>query len=114
MRELKAEKIRGLDEAEIEAKIKERNEELFNLRFRNQVRQLTNPLLIRERRRDVARLMTILAQMKAKKAAGAGAASGTATTATAVAPAAKKPRAAKPTKPAAKAAKAAGTRKEKK
>ena len=64
MRELKAEKIRGLDEAEIEAKIKERNEELFNLRFRNQMRTLTNPVLIRERRRDIARLKTVLAQMK--------------------------------------------------
>lgn len=62
MRELKAEKIRDLGEEEILAKIKERTEELFHLRFRNQVRQLTNPLLIRERRRDIARLRTILAQ----------------------------------------------------
>jgi large subunit ribosomal protein L29 len=72
MRELKAEKIRELDEAEIEAKIKERNEELFHLRFRNQMRTLTNPVLIRERRRDIARLMTVLAQMqKARMTKGA-------------------------------------------
>ena len=73
MRELKAEKIRGLDEAEILTKIKERNEELFNLRFRNQMRQLTNPVLIRERRRDIARLRTILAEMRKGKAAPAAA-----------------------------------------
>ena len=99
MRELKAEKIRGLDEAEIEAKIKERNEELFHLRFRNQVRQLTNPVLIRERRRDIARLMTVLAEMRAGKTAAPAAA----------APAAKAPAAkAEPAKSAAstKAAKA--------
>ena len=72
MRELKAEKIRGLDEAEILTKIKERNEELFHLRFRNQMRQLTNPVLIRERRRDVARLRTILGEIRKAKSAPAG------------------------------------------
>ena len=72
MRELKAEKIRGLDEAEILMKIKERNEELFHLRFRNQMRQLTNPVLIRERRRDVARLRTILAEIRKAKPSPAG------------------------------------------
>ena len=69
MRELKAEKIRALDEAEILAKIKERNEELFHLRFRNQMRQATNPVLIRERRRDIARLKTVLAELKKAQAA---------------------------------------------
>ncbi len=69
MRELKAEKIRALDEAEIEAKIKERNEELFHLRFRNQMRTLTNPVLIRERRRDIARLKTVLVELKKAQAA---------------------------------------------
>jgi len=72
MRELKAEKIRGLDEAEIMQKIKERSDELFHLRFRNQMRQLTNPVLIRERRRDVARLRTILAELRKAKNAPAG------------------------------------------
>jgi len=72
MRELKAEKIRSLDEAEILEKIKQRNEELFHLRFRNQVRQLTNPVLIRERRRDVARLRTILGEIRRAKNAPAG------------------------------------------
>ncbi|HET9952219.1 MAG TPA: 50S ribosomal protein L29 [Candidatus Eisenbacteria bacterium] len=66
---MKAEKIRALDEAEIQAKIKERNEELFHLRFRNQMRQLTNPVLIRERRRDIARLKTVLVELKKAQAA---------------------------------------------
>ena len=62
MRELKSEKIRDLNEAEILAKIKELTEEMFNLRFRNSMRQLQNPLSIREKRRDIARLRTILTE----------------------------------------------------
>ena len=62
MRDLKAEKIRDMTLDEIEQKIRELNEEIFNLRFRNSMRQLQNPLLIRERRRDIARLNTILTE----------------------------------------------------
>ena len=62
MRELKAEKIREMTEEEVTTKIGELKEEIFNLRFRNMVRQATNPLLLRERRRDIARLNTILTE----------------------------------------------------
>jgi large subunit ribosomal protein L29 len=62
MRELKAEKIRDMTEEEIETKVRELHEEIFNLRFRNAMRQLQNPLLIRERKRDIARLRTILVE----------------------------------------------------
>jgi large subunit ribosomal protein L29 len=60
MRELKIEKIREMTEDDITTKIKELKEEMFHLRFRNTMRQLQNPLLLREKRRDVARLETIL------------------------------------------------------
>jgi large subunit ribosomal protein L29 len=60
MRELKIERIREMTEDDINTKIKELKEELFHLRFRNTMRQLQNPLLLREKRRDVARLETIL------------------------------------------------------
>jgi large subunit ribosomal protein L29 len=62
MRELNAEKIRDMTEDEIETRIRELHEEIFNLRFRNAMRQLQNPVLIRERRRDIARMRTILAE----------------------------------------------------
>jgi large subunit ribosomal protein L29 len=62
MRELKPERIREMTEDDILVKIRELKEELFNLRFRNTVRQLQNPLLLREKRRDVARLETILTE----------------------------------------------------
>jgi large subunit ribosomal protein L29 len=62
MRELKPERIREMTEDDIRTKIRELKEELFHLRFRNQMRQLPNPLLLREKGRDVARLETILTE----------------------------------------------------
>jgi large subunit ribosomal protein L29 len=62
MRELKAEKIRDMTEDEIVNRVRELHEEIFNLRFRNAMRQLQNPVLIRERKRDIARMQTILTE----------------------------------------------------
>ena len=45
---------------EIRARVAELREELFNLRFRNTMKQLDNPLKIRESRREMARLLTVL------------------------------------------------------
>jgi large subunit ribosomal protein L29 len=67
MRELKAERIRDLNEEEILAKIQELTQELFNLRFRNSMRQLQNPVSIREKRRDVARLRTVLTEKRSAR-----------------------------------------------
>ena len=61
MRDLKAEKIRDMTRRrDARRSIRELSEELFNLRFRNAMRQLENPLKIRETRRDIARLQTLL------------------------------------------------------
>ena len=72
MRELKAEKVREMTEDEIVTRVRELHEEIFNLRFRNAMRQLQNPLLIRERKRDIARLTTILVEHRSgiRKLAG--------------------------------------------
>ena len=74
MRDLKAEKIREMTEDEIVTRVRELHEEIFNLRFRNAMRQLQNPLLIRERKRDIARLHTILTEHRTgtRKLAGHG------------------------------------------
>jgi large subunit ribosomal protein L29 len=45
---------------EIQTRLQELREELFNLRFRNAMKQLDNPLKIREGRREMARLLTVL------------------------------------------------------
>jgi large subunit ribosomal protein L29 len=51
---------------EIRTRVGELREELFNLRFRNSMRQLDNPLKIRESRRELARLLTVLREKEPK------------------------------------------------
>ena len=57
---MKAAEIRDLTDEEIRERISDSQEELFRLRFRSATQQLDNPLLIRQLRRDVARMKTIL------------------------------------------------------
>jgi large subunit ribosomal protein L29 len=52
--------MRELSVDEIRTRLQELREELFNLRFRNAMKQLDNPLKIREARREMARLLTVL------------------------------------------------------
>ena len=56
----KASEIRDLPVDEIERKLVETKEELFNLRFQNATGQLDNYKRIGELRRDVARIRTAL------------------------------------------------------
>lgn len=56
----KASAMREMAPDEIRTRIQELREELFNLRFRNAMKQLDNPLKIREGRREMARLLTVL------------------------------------------------------
>jgi large subunit ribosomal protein L29 len=59
---VKASTMRDQSVDEINGRIGELREELFNLRFRNSMKQLDNPLKIRAGRRELARLMTVLKQ----------------------------------------------------
>jgi large subunit ribosomal protein L29 len=45
---------------EVEQKLNDAREELFNLRLRAATEQLDNPMVIRKLRRDIARMQTIL------------------------------------------------------
>jgi large subunit ribosomal protein L29 len=56
----KASRFRELTADEIQTRVAELREELFNLHFRNTMKQLDNPLKIRESRREMARLITVL------------------------------------------------------
>jgi large subunit ribosomal protein L29 len=56
----KAADIRDMSTDEIRDRISQAQEELFRLRFRGATQQLENPALIKNLRRDVARLRTIL------------------------------------------------------
>lgn len=60
MATVKAKAIREMGVDEIRARVAELREEMFNLRFRNDMKQLDNPLKIRENRREMARLLTVL------------------------------------------------------
>ena len=57
---MKAEEIREFENSEITARLDELREELFRLKFKSATMQLENPRLIRNIRRDIARLETIL------------------------------------------------------
>ena len=60
MSHVKAKAMRDMAPDEIRTRLQELREELFNLRFRNAMKQLDNPLKIRESRREMARLLTVL------------------------------------------------------
>lgn len=56
----KAADIRDMSTDELKDRISQAQEELFRLRFRGATQQLENPSLIKNLRRDVARMRTIL------------------------------------------------------
>jgi large subunit ribosomal protein L29 len=65
--QVKASAIRDKTTDEIRQRLTELREELFNLRFRNSMRQLDSPLKIRQGRREIARLLTVLGEKEGQK-----------------------------------------------
>ncbi len=63
---MKPSEIRALSAAEIKAKVIELQSEAMNLRFRDVTGQVTDYTRVREVRRDIARLKTILREMELK------------------------------------------------
>ena len=57
---MKPEKYRELTREELERNVRDLREELFNLRFRVSSQKLDNPLKIRELRREIARILTLM------------------------------------------------------
>ena len=66
---MKADKVREMSPEELAHKEKELQEQLFRLRFQKSLGQLDNALRIRETRRDIARVKTVIKQL-AKPAQG--------------------------------------------
>jgi large subunit ribosomal protein L29 len=62
---MKPEQIRELGKDELKGKEKELQEQLFRLRFQKSLGQLDNALKLREVRRDIARVKTVLCEKKA-------------------------------------------------
>ena len=65
MTTMKANEIHDLSEAEIEQRIAEEQRDLTDLRFRRSVAGLENPIVLRDKRRDIARMKTVLNQKRA-------------------------------------------------
>jgi large subunit ribosomal protein L29 len=59
---VKAKDLRTLTRDELSQRLREAREELFNLKFQQKTGQLNNPLRIREVKKDIARLMTLLGE----------------------------------------------------
>jgi large subunit ribosomal protein L29 len=68
---MRPDKVREMSENELRTKERELQEQLFRLRFQKSLGQLDNGLKIRETRRDIARVKTVLRQKKTQ-AASAG------------------------------------------
>ena len=64
-----AKEIRELAPTEITTKLRETREQLLQLRLRKNTGQVEKPHLLREYRKDIARLETILKQKKSPQAA---------------------------------------------
>ena len=63
----KIEELRKLTTEELNNKIKENKEELFNLRFQQATGNLEKPSRLRELRKQVARMKTVLRERELNK-----------------------------------------------
>ena len=61
---MKAAEIRELTVAEIEERIKKKKNNLLRMKLNHAVSPVENPTTIKKTRRDIARMMTILAEKK--------------------------------------------------
>ena len=64
---MKIEELRKLSTEELQAKIKENKEELFNLRFQQATGNLEKPSRLRDLRKQVARMKTIIRERENEK-----------------------------------------------
>jgi large subunit ribosomal protein L29 len=65
---MKAAELRSMSVEALESKLKELKAELFNLRFQHAINQLDNPHKMTEVKHDIARVMTVLQEMKKEEA----------------------------------------------
>ena len=57
--------LRKMSAEELDKKLKELKEELFNLRFQHAINQLDNPQRIVDVKKNIARVMTVLSEKNA-------------------------------------------------
>ena len=59
-----AAELKKLDATELQKKLADLKEELFNLRFQLAINQLENPMRIQAVKKDIARVSTVLRQLE--------------------------------------------------
>ena len=65
---MKATELREMTDVELNKQLKDLKAELFNLRFQHAITQLDNPVRIDAVKKDIARVMTIMAEKNVKNA----------------------------------------------
>lgn len=63
---MKATEIRNMSTEELQNKLKDLKEELFNLRFQLAINQLENPMRVSAVKKDIARVKTVLRENEIK------------------------------------------------
>ena len=66
---MKASEIKEMSLEEMQRKIDDLKEELFNLRFQHEIGQLENPQKMKQTKRDIARINTIIREIGVKSKA---------------------------------------------
>ena len=61
-----------MSRAELEERVRELRQEIFNLRFRRTTQPLDNPLRIRTTRKDLARTLTLIRELDLGFESGTG------------------------------------------
>ena len=60
------EELKSLTVADLQAQLVDAKKELFNLRFQNATNQLDNTSRIKEVRKNIARIQTVMSEMASK------------------------------------------------
>ena len=68
MKIMELNKIGEMSEVELAAELDKMKKDLFNLRFQHVTGQLENPVKMRETKRDIARVKTIMREKELAKA----------------------------------------------
>ena len=64
---MKASEIRDMNLDEMHGKVSDLRQELFNLRFQHEIGQLENPQRMKQTKRDIARIETIIKEVTFKQ-----------------------------------------------
>ena len=71
MKRSEIEKIREMNETELEIRLADLKKELFNLRFQNAINQLENPMRLKAVKKEIAIVKTIMRENELKSGAQA-------------------------------------------